>query len=264
MERYSRRGPRKYFQRCCYFFFFSKSKIILSLNYPIIQLVFIVLLSPRSIQEWVRQIPTSWSLESSGEADSVRDMPFLCDHFCHVGLQCWLLLLTSMHACMPAKLLQSCLTLCDPMDCSPQALLSMGFSRQEYWSRLPFPPPGDLPNPRIKPASPGSPASAGRFFTTGAAKSLQSCSTLCDPIDGSPSGFPIPGILQARTLEWVAISFSNAWKWKVKVKSLSCVRLFATSWTAAYQAPMSMGFSRQEYWSGVPLPSPSLPLAPPF
>ena len=118
MERYSRRGPRKYFQRCCYFFFFSKSKIILSLNYPIIQLVFIVLLSPRSIQEWVRQIPTSWSLESSGEADSVRDMPFLCDHFCHVGLQCWLLLLTSMHACMPAKLLQSCLTLCDPMDCS--------------------------------------------------------------------------------------------------------------------------------------------------
>ena len=91
-----------------------------------------------------------------------------------------------------------------------QVPLSMGFSRQEYWSRLPFPPPGDLPNPRIKPASPGSPASAGRFFTTGAAKSLQSCSTLCDPIDGSPSGFPIPGILQARTLEWVAISFSNA------------------------------------------------------
>ena len=68
---------------------------------------------------------------------------------------------------------------------------------------------------------------------------------------------PIPGILQARTLEWVAISFSNAWKWKVKVKSLSRVRLLATSWTAAYQAPPSMGFSRQEYWSGVPLPSPS-------
>ena len=68
----------------------------------------------------------------------------------------------------------------------------------------------------------------------------------------SPS---IPGILQARTLEWVAISFSNAWKWKVKVKSLSRVRLLATPWTAAYQAPPSMGFSRQEYWSGVPLPS---------
>ena len=82
-----------------------------------------------------------------------------------------------------------------------------------------------------------------------AAKSLQSCPTLCDPIDGSPPGSPIPGILQAKTLEWVASSFSNAWKWKVKVKSLSCVRLFATPWTAAYQAPPSMGFSRQEYWS---------------
>ena len=88
-----------------------------------------------------------------------------------------------------------------------------------------------------------------------AAKSLQSCLTLCDPIDCSPPGSPIHGILQARTLEWVAISFSNAWKWKVKVKSLSRVRPSATSWTAAYQAPPSMGFSRQEYWSGVPLPS---------
>ena len=84
------------------------------------------------------------------------------------------------------------------------------------------------------------------------AKSLQSCPTLCDPIDGSPPGSPIPGILQARTVEWVAISFSNAWKWKVKVKSLSHVRLLATPWTAAYQAPPFMGFSRQEYWSGVP------------
>ena len=84
-----------------------------------------------------------------------------------------------------------------------------------------------------------------------AAKSLQSCLTLCDPIDGSPPGSPIPGILQARVLEWGAIAFSKAWKWKVKVKSLS--RLLATSWTAAYQAPTSMGFSRQEYWSGVPL-----------
>ena len=90
-----------------------------------------------------------------------------------------------------------------------------------------------------------------------AAKSLQSCPTLCDPIDGSPPGSAIPGILQARTLEWVAISFSNTWKWKVKVKSLSCVQLFTTPWTAAHQAPPSMGFSRQEYWSGVPLPSPS-------
>ena len=89
-----------------------------------------------------------------------------------------------------------------------------------------------------------------------AAKSLQSCPTLCDPRDGSQPGSPIPGILQARTLEWVAISFSNAWKWKERVKSLSCVRPSATPWTAAFQAPPSTGFSRQEYWSGMPLPSP--------
>ena len=93
-------------------------------------------------------------------------------------------------------------------------------------------------------------------ITAAAAKSLQSCPTLCDPIDSSPPGSSVPGILQARTLEWVAISFSNAWKGKVKVKSLSRVQLLATPWTAAYQAPPSMGFSRQEYWSGVPLPSP--------
>ena len=86
-----------------------------------------------------------------------------------------------------------------------------------------------------------------------AAKSLQSCPTLCDPIDGSPPGSPVPGILQARTLDWVAISFSNAWKWEVKVKLLSHVRPLATPWTAAYQASPSMGFSRQEYWSGLPL-----------
>ena len=91
-----------------------------------------------------------------------------------------------------------------------------------------------------------------------AAKSLQSCPTLCDPMDGSLPGSRIPGTLQARILEWVAISFSNVRKWKVKVKSLSRVRLLATPWTAAYQAPPSMGFSRQEYWSGVPLPSTGL------
>ena len=87
-----------------------------------------------------------------------------------------------------------------------------------------------------------------------ATKSLQSCPTLCDPIDGSPPGSPVPGLLQARILEWVAISFSNAWKWKVKVKSLSRVRLFTTPWTAAHQAPPSVGFARKEYWSGVPSP----------
>ena len=94
------------------------------------------------------------------------------------------------------------------------------------------------------------------YAAAAAAKSCQSCPTLCDPIDGSPPGSPVPGILQERTLEWLAISFSNAWKWKVKVKSLSCVRLFVTPCTAAYQAPLSMGFSRQEYWNGVLLPFP--------
>ena len=116
------------------------------------------------------------------------------------------------------------------------------------------------------PASGSFPVS--QFFTScsqsmiaaAAAKSLQLCLILCDPVDGSPPGSPIPGILQARTLEWVAISFSNAWKWKVKVTLLSCVWLLATPWTAAYQAPPSMGFSRQEYWSGVPLPSPKVSL----
>ena len=94
------------------------------------------------------------------------------------------------------------------------------------------------------------------LLSAAAAKSLQSCPTLFDSIDGSPPGPPISGILQARTLEWVAISFSNAWKWKEKVKSLSHVRLLVTPWTAAHQAPPSMWFSRQVYWSGVPLPSP--------
>ena len=126
--------------------------------------------------------------------------------------------------------------LATPWTAAYQATPSMGFSRQEYWSGVP------LPSPML------------RLLCY--AKSLQSCPTLCDPIDSSPPGSPIPGILQARTLEWVAISFSSAWKWKVKGKSLSRVRPPATPWTAAYQAPPSMGFSRQEYWSGVPLPSP--------
>ena len=97
---------------------------------------------------------------------------------------------------------------------------------------------------------------ANRGLSAAAAKSPQSCPTLCNPIDSSSPCFPIPGILQARILEWVAISFSNAWNWKVKVKSLSHVQLLATSWSAAYQALPSMGFSRQEHWSGLPFPSP--------
>ena len=93
-------------------------------------------------------------------------------------------------------------------------------------------------------------------WSASAAKSHQSCLTLCDPIDGSPPGSAVPGILQARTLEWVAIFFSNAWNWKVKVKLLSCVWFLMAPWPVAYQAPPSMGFSRQEYWSGLPFPSP--------
>ena len=144
----------------------------------------------------------------------------------------------------------------------------MGLARQEYGSALSFPSPGDLPVPAIEPTSL---AVAGEFFTTeppgkplmciAAAKSLQSCPTLCDPIDGSPPGSPVPGILQVRTLEWVAISFSSAWKWKVKVKSLSRVRLFATPWTAAYQAPPWIFQARVLEW--VPLPSPLCILIPP-
>ena len=119
-----------------------------------------------------------------------------------------------------------------------------------------------MEHPTSLPLSLESPALADRFFTTSttweapaAAVSLQSCPTLW-PHRWQPTRSPVPGILQARTLEGVAISFSNTWMWKVKVKSLSCVRLLVTPWTAAYQAPLSMGFSRQEYWSGLPLPSP--------
>ena len=108
-----------------------------------------------------------------------------------------------------------------PWTVAHQAPLSMGFSRQGYWSGLPFPSPGDLPNPGIKPGSPALQADLLPSAAAAAAKSLQSCPTLCNPIDGSPPGSAIPGILQARTLEWVAISFSKAttkiWSrfWKV-------------------------------------------------
>ena len=120
---------------------------------------------------------------------------------------------------------QSYPTLCDPIDCSPPGSSIHGISqaRKLYVYVCVY------------------------IYTTTTTKSLQSCPTLRDPIDGSPPGSPVPGILQARTLEWVAISFSNAWKWKVKVKLLSHVQPSVTPWTAAYQAPLSMGFSRQEY-----------------
>ena len=150
--------------------------------------------------------------------------------------------------CRKVKSLNRVWLLATPWTAAYQAPPSMGFSRQEYWSGVPFPSPWYLLVILCIP---------WLVDAAAAAKSLQSCPTPCDPIDGSPSDSPVPGILQARTLEWVAIS-SNAWKWKVKVRSLSRVRLLVTPWTAAYQAPPSMGFSRQEYWSGVPLPSPDL------
>ena len=158
-----------------------------------------------------------------------------------------------------------------PWTIAHQPPLFMEFSRQEYWIHCDFLCQGIF---LTQGSNPGLHI-ATRFFTSlasrkthqqqqfkyaaaAAAKSLQSCPTLCDSIDGSPPGSPIPGILQARTLEWVAISFSNAGKCKVKVKSLSHVQLLATPWTAAHEAPASLGFSRQEYKSGLPLPSPSL------
>ena len=142
------------------------------------------------------------------------------------------------HSAAAAKSLQSCPTLCDPIEGSPPGSPVPGIlqARVLEWVAIAF--------------------SARHSAAAAAAKSLRSCPTLCDPRDGSPPGSPVPGTPQARTLEWVAISFSNAWKWKVKLKLLSHDRLIVTPWTAAHQAPPSMGFSRQEYWSGVPLSSP--------
>ena len=170
---------------------------------------------------------------------------------------------------MCAKLLQSCQTLGDPMDCSPPGSSVHGILQAKILKWVGMPSSKGSSWPR-DPTQVSYVSCTGRwvlyhwhlmgspFYHTATAKSLQSCPTLCDPIDGSPPGSSVPGILQARTLEWVVISFSSAWKWKVKVKSLSRVWLLATPWTAAYQAPPSMGFSRQEYWGGVPLPSPIL------
>ena len=164
-----------------------------------------------------------------------------------------------LNTCVCAESLQSCPILCDPMDYSlPGSYIHEIFqARVLEWIAM----PSSRGSPQFRDQIQVS-CIAGGFFTirvtaAAAIKSHQPCPTPWDPIDGSPLGFPIPGILQARILEWVAISFSSAWKWKIKVKSLSHARLLATPWTRAYQAPPSMGFSRQEYWSGVPLPSPS-------
>ena len=176
------------------------------------------------------------------------------------------------HMCMciymnsESEVSQLCLTLW-PVDCSPSGSSVHGIlqARILKWVAISFSRGSSRPRDRTQVSH-----IAGRCFNlwgtreahiyknaAAATKSRQSCPTLCDPIDRSPPGSSVPGILQARTLEWVAISFSNAWKWKVKVKSLSRVRLFETTRTAAYQVPPSMGFPRQQYWSGVPLPSPN-------
>ena len=127
---------------------------------------------------------------------------------CHFFLHC-------MKVKSESEVAQSCLTPPDPMDCSLASPLSMEFSRQEYWSGFPFPSPGNLPESGIEPGSPALEADAltseppGKPHAAAAAKSLQSCLTLCNPIDSSSPGSSVPGILQARILEWVAISFSN-------------------------------------------------------
>ena len=143
-------------------------------------------------------------------------------------------------------------TLCNPMDYSLPGFSVHGILQARILDGYPFPSPVDLTNPGIKLKSPALQEDSLQSEPL----LLQSCPTLCDPTDCSPPGSPIPGILQARTQEWIAISFSNAWKWKVKMKSLSHVWLLATPWTAAHQAPPSWDFSRQEYHSGLPLPSP--------
>ena len=147
------------------------------------------------------------------------------------------------HVLFCAKSLQSWPTLCDPMDCSPPDSSVHGILQVRILEWVAMPSSRGSFRPKDWTHISGI---AGWFFTVwatwkaqhghaaAAAKLHQSCPTLCDPIDGSPPGSPIPGILQARTLEWVAISFSNAWKWRVKVKSLSRVQLLATPWTAAY------------------------------
>ena len=158
-------------------------------------------------------------------------------------------------AAAAAKSLQSCPILWDPRDGSSPGSPGSGF-------HFYFPVTFTIPQIHVYSSALQLCSHHYTSIATAAAKSLQSCPTLCDPIDSGPPGSPVPGILQARTLEWVAISFSNAWKGKVKVKLLSRVQLFVTPWSAAYQAPPSIGFSRQEYWSRVPLPSPYTSMKP--
>ena len=171
--------------------------------------------------------------------------------FKYISVYSQVRIVSSLCCCICA---QSCLTLCDPMDCSPPGSSVHGISQARIleWVTISFTKRSSWPRDQTHISCVSC---IGRqilyhwvTWEAPATKSLQSCPTLCDPIDGSPPGSAVPEILQARTLEWVAISFSNEWKWKVKVKSLSHVQPSATPWTAAFQVPPSMGFSRQEYW----------------
>ena len=205
--------------------------------------------------------PTKYKWTKYKFSYEVLAIVFHLNYLSHVKI---VLIWTIEPAAAAAKSLQSCQTLCDPIDGSPLDSSVPGVlqARILEWVAIPFFKGSFWPRDWTQvyciadgfftTEPPGKPTC---HYAAAAAKSLQSCPTLCDPIDGSPQGSPVPGILQARTLEWIAISFSNQWKQKVKVKLFSRVRLLATPWTAAYQAPPSMGFSRQEYWSGVPLPS---------
>ena len=155
-----------------------------------------------------------------------------------------------------SEVIQLCPTLCDTMNSSlpGSAILGIFQARILEWAAISFSRGSSQPRDQTRVSC----IEDRRFIVWATMLSCFSPVWLWNPIDGSPSCSAIPGFLQARVLEWVAISFSNALKWKVKVKLLSCVRLLETPWTAAYQAPLSMGFARQEYWSGLPLPSPAM------
>ena len=201
----------------------------------------------------VRLFATPWTAHTSFPCPPLS--PGVCSSSCPLSWWCYLTILSS--ATLFSFCLQSFLASGSfPMSRLFTSLLDAGNGTQARKGQLWLIPTPEMPLCGLwNSDSQDAEHLQGSNAAAAAAKSLQLCPTLCDPRDGSPPGSPVPGILQARTLEWVAISFSNAWKWKVKVKSLSRVRLLATPWTAAYQAPPSMGFSRQEYWSGLPLPS---------
>ena len=149
-----------------------------------------------------------------------------------------------------------------PWTLSYQPPPSMGFSRQEYWSGLPFPSPGDLPDPGIEPASPALQADAlpseppWKPYSEVLLLSHFSRVDSVQPQRRQPTRLPSPWASPGKNTGMGCHFLLQCMKVKMKLKSLSCVLLLETPWTATHQAPTPMGFSRQEYWSGVPLPSP--------